>query len=248
MRACERPVPHTATYNAGMKPILVALVALAVLPSAGVAQTDPPMLRVQGAAELRVAPDLATVRLGVVAEAPAAGPAQRQASDAIQAVFDALRGLGIDDRQVQTGRLTLSPVYTNSRPGEASTISGYRAANTVSVRLELIDQVGAVIDAALGAGANELQGVVFGLADDEPERREALQQAIAEARGKAAAMADALDVSLASILSVTEESVFVQRPTLEFSRAMALQAGASTPVAAGEVTVSASVSIVYRIE
>ena len=231
-----------------MRPTSLAALAVVLLPAAAAAQQEPPTLRVQGAGEVRVAPDQATVLLGVLAEAPTAGAAQADASRRAGAALEALRGLGLDDRVVQTGRLTLNPVYTNPRPGGPATISGYRAANTLSIRIEAIDQVGDVIDAALRAGANELRGVSFGLADEAPFREEALRLAIAEARGKANAMAGALGVSLAGILSVNEDNVFVQRPAMELGRVMAMQAEPSTPVAPGEVTVSAGVSIAYRIE
>ena len=124
---------------------------------------------------------------------------------------------------------------------------GYRASTTVSVRVEDIGLVGQVIDAVLNAGANQLEGVSFGVQDDQSTRQQALRQAIAEARGKAEVMADALGVSLDAIISVTEDNVLVRRPRMETARAMALQADA-TPVSPGEVSVSASVSIEYRLK
>ena len=231
--------------------LLLTLVATAV-PGLVRAQTptEEPVLRVRGSAEVRVAPDLAVVRLGVAEEARTAREAQSAVNNVAGAILDAVRGVGIEERNVQTVRLVLSPVYSPRRPGdrEEPGIVGYRASNTVSVRVEDLGLVGQVIDAALDAGANQLEGVSFGLQDDQTVRQQALRQAIAEARGKADAMADALGVELDAIISVTEDNVFVRQPVMETARVMALQGEAPTSVSPGEVSVSASVSIEYRIE
>ena len=107
--------------------------------------------------------------------------------------------------------------------------------------------MGEVIDAALEAGANQLEGVSFELQDDLASRQAALRNAVAEARAKAEAMADALGVRLVSILSVNEGPVAIERPMMEMARAASLQQGAPTPVSPGEVSVAASVTIRYQI-
>ncbi len=117
----------------------------------------------------------------------------------------------------------------------------------MSVRAEDLSLVAAVIDAALAAGANQLEGVSFGLQDDQAVKQQALRQAIEEAHGKADAMAAALGVELDAIISVTEEPGFVREPMMEMSRAMALQSNAQTSVSPGQVVVRASVSIEYRL-
>lgn len=212
--------------------------------------TDQPLLSVNGSAELGVEPDIATVRLGVVEEATTAREAQDGANRLAAGILGAIRSVGIREDHLQTSRLTLTPIYSRSRPGDVSAprIVAYRASNEVSVRIEELIRVGEVIDAGLGAGANQLQGISFGLEDDLPARENALRQAVAEARRKAAAMADALDVELGSIISVEEGSVSIARPMMDMGgRAMAMQEAAPTPVAPGEVRVSATVSIRYRI-
>jgi len=106
-----------------------------------------------------------------------------------------VRRVGIDERNVQTVRLVLSPIYSSRCQGDTQEprIVGYRASNTVSVRTDDLSLVAPVIDAALDAGANQLEGVSFGLQDDQVVKQQALRQAIEEAHGKADAMADALD-------------------------------------------------------
>ncbi|HJN44409.1 MAG: hypothetical protein CL477_09565 [Acidobacteria bacterium] len=230
---------------------LVPMLALAAasVPLMAQTATEAPVLRVQGAAEVRVVPDLAVVRLGVANEAQTAQEAQQAVNSASDAILDAVRRVGIDEQNVQTVRLVLSPLYSSRRPGDTQEprIVGYRASNTVSVRVDDLNLVAAVIDAALAAGANQLEGVSFGLQDDQAVRQQALRRAVDEARGKADAMAAALGVELAGIISVTEEPGFVREPMMEMSRVMAVQSAPQTTVSPGEVAVSASVSIEYRL-
>jgi uncharacterized protein len=212
-------------------------------------QSDP-VLTVQGTSEVQVPADMATVRLGVIGQAPTAEAAQMAVNAAAGAVLAAVRQVGIDERHIQTSRLVLSPVY--SRPGggdeNVPRIEAYRATNSVSVRVEDLTLLGNVLDSGLGAGANQLEGVFFAVLDDRSARETALRQAIGEARAKAEAMASALGVRIDGVLSVDEGGVFVQQPQLELARGVALQAAVPTPVSAGEITVSASVTVRYRID
>ena len=227
----------------------LALVAAATVPLLAQPATEAPVLRVQGAAEIRIVPDLAIVRLGVANEAQTAQEAQQAVNSASDAILAAVRRVGIDEQNVQTVRLVLSPIYSSRRPDDTQQprIVGYRASNTVSVRTEDLSLVAPVIDAALDAGANQLEGVSFGLQDDQAVTQQALRRAIEEAHGKAEAMAAALGVELEAIISVTEDPGFVREPRMEMSRAMAIQAAPQTSVSPGEVAVSASVSIEYRL-
>lgn len=229
--------------------VLISWIALsAILPHAAFARQTEPILTVQGSSEVRVAPDVAIVRLGAVAQAPMAETAQEQVATIVNRIFDAIDGVGIDRTQIQTANLVLGPVFSRQRPGdEVPEIQAYRASNSVSVRVEDLELVGAVVDAGLGAGANQLQGVVFDLSDDGPAREQALTQAILEARSKAEVMANALGVELESVLSVDEGGVFVQPLRVEAARLATFQDASPTPVAPGELTVSGSVTLRYRI-
>lgn len=156
----------------------------------------------------------------------------------------------IDERHIQTSRLVLTPVHSRPGAGDNSVpdIEAYRASNSVSVRVEDLSVLGNVLDSGLGAGANQLEGVFFGVLDDLPARQMALGQAIGEAQAKAAAMASALGVRIEHVISVDEGGVFIDRPQMEMTRGVALQAAVPTPIAAGEITVSASVTVRYRID
>lgn len=242
--------------------ITVAVLVLLALPlvaqtgtaGGGQAMNDViPVLTVSGSGEARVDPDLATVRLGVTAQAATARAAQEQVSRTAGAVLDAIRKLGIKDQDVQTSGLSLSPLYSQGRPGteesRAPKITGYQASNSVTVRIEDLTKVGPVIDAGLGAGANTLDGVEFGLRNDEAARAQALADAAGKARAKAQTLAKALGLTLGNILEVAEGGISITpQPYPRFSRAMAeMSVAADTPVSAGQVGVQASVTIRYRI-
>ena len=117
------------------------------------------------------------------------------------------------------------------------------------VRLTDIARVGPVLNAALGAGANRLEGVEFSLEDDGALRREALAQAVTEARGKAEAMAAALGVALGPVQNAHEGGVSVRPVQAEMARdrAMLMAMDAPTPVAPGHVVVVAHVTLQYRL-
>jgi len=209
-----------------------------------------PLLTVSGTGQARVAPDEATVRLGVLAQGATAREAQNQVNRSAQAVLDAIRKLGIPPERIQTTGLSLSPQYAKGRPDQGPRITGYQASNTVTVRVEDLSRVGPVIDAGLTSGANNLDGVDFGLRNDAAARAAALTDAVQSARVKAEALARALKVKLVEIVEVTEGGVSISPPPSPFRGriALAAEAMATTPVSAGEVGVEASVTIRWRIE
>lgn len=240
-------------------------VLIALLAGTGIAgahppedeMTEVPTLQVRGTAEVRADPDEATVRLGILAQEPTAREAQSRANEIAAGILSGLESLRIPPSDIQTSELRLNPVYApppQPRPSRLEEprepeIVAYQATNVVAVRLTDLSKVGPAIDAGLEAGANRLEGVVFGLQDDLPVREEALRRAVREARTKANAIAEALAVELGEVLEVSEGGVSVRTP--RFSEGIAMMraeaASVTTPVAAGQITVSADVSIRYRI-
>ena len=208
----------------------------------------PPVLIASGNASVMAVPDQATVRLGIVRQAAVAQTAQEQANTAAQEILNAVQKAGVSANQIQTARLVLTPIFAPRAPEsrDAPRIVAYNATNTISIRLDNLSIVGAVIDAGLKAGANQLEGVVFGLRNDLPSRQQALRQAVEEARSKAQVMAEAARVGLGEVLEVSEGGVSIldHEPVLA-GRVMAAAAG--PPVSPGEIEVRASVTIRYRI-
>jgi hypothetical protein len=202
---------------------------------------------VSGAAELELPPDEAEVRLGVVAQAAEAQDAQNQVSTTAQRVLEAIRALGIAGRNVQTTGLNLHPYYDDRHleQGQPS-IAGYQASNIVLVVVEELDKVGPVIDAAIKAGANNVDSLQFTIGEDADARRLALSQAVADAGLKASAIAGALGREVGDVIEVVEQGASVM-PKFFAQSARLEMAQASTPVEPGSVTVSANVTIRYQI-
>jgi hypothetical protein len=221
---------------------------------AGQAAPAVPALAVTGRGEVSARPDRATIRLGTSAQRKQAAEAQAEVNRVMQEALKQIKGLGVAEENITTAGLSLYPVYSNQypRPGqqepEEPRVIGYRASNTIQVQLENLDMVGQVIDAGISAGANQLEGLTFELKNDTRLRLEALRIASREARAKAGAIAEAMEVRLDSVLEIVEGGVNVIPPPMPMMRGVAMaQAEAATPISPGRVDVEATVTIRYRI-
>jgi uncharacterized protein YggE len=237
-----------------MKTITFSVFLILAMATSAMSQRGEPQppsaLVVNGNAQVLAVPDQATVRLGIVRQATTAQAAQEQVNAVAKEILNAIGRVGINAKEIQTARLVLTPVYAPRSPEsrDAPRIVAYNASNTVAVRVENLSLVGPVIDAGLKAGANQLDGVQFGLRNDLPAREQALKEAVAEARSKAQVMAAALNVGLIEVLEVTEGgvSLYPVAESAQFAgRTMAL--AADTPVSPGQLEVRANVTIRYRI-
>jgi uncharacterized protein YggE len=231
-----------------MKTILVS-VLLALLCTVSVAQEarEPEgVITVSGTSQVFAAPDEAVVRLGVMQQAPTAHEAQDLANSVIQKLIAAVTKLGIAEKNIQTARMSLNPIYNQPRPGEAMKITGYQAQDVLSVRLSDFPLIGKVIDAGIAAGVNTLEGIDFGLRNSRAARASAYKDAVADARSKADAIADALGLKIASVYDVRTEGGYVPQPRM--MGAMKMDMAAETPVQPGELELSVTVTIRYRLK
>lgn len=236
--------------------VLLAALIWAAAP-AGAQQADrngrAPTLTVAGSGEASADPDQAVVRLGVVAENAEAAAAQDEVNRIMQRILDAVSGLGVAERAVQTEDLSLSPVYSDSRPRpnqaepEPPRITGYRASSVVSVELDDLTAIGGVVDAGIEAGANQLQGVSFQLRDSTQATATALEAAVRDARARAEAIAGAMGVEIDGVLEIVAGDAY-QRPPIPLSNARFDMAEfASTPVRPGQVDLSATVTVTWSV-
>lgn len=206
-----------------------------------------PRMAVTGEGSVDVAPDMATVRLGVLAEAVEAGDAIGEMNRAMTDVLDRIAASGIEGRDVQTADLSVQPRWDHRPNGEAPRIAGFQARTTVTVRVRDLDRLGEVLDAVARDGANLFEGVSFGLQDPEPVRDAARRAAVADARRKAALYAEAAGVGLGPLLRLSEAGGAPPEPMPLARMEMAMAADAM-PVAGGELTVTAWVTLVYGLE
>jgi len=208
---------------------------------------EPPSVTVGGSGEVAAAPDRAVLSIGVIAEDKQAQEAQRQMAATLQRVIQAIRAAGVAEAKIRSTGIALNPVY--AQPGtkpapETPRITGYRALDTLRVQIEQVERVGAVIDGAIGAGANHMGGLTFDLRDELPLRRQALQSAVQDARAKAEAIAAGLNLQLGEVLEVREEG---PRAPYALERRVAAPAAAGTPVQPGQVQVGAAVTVRFRL-
>jgi uncharacterized protein YggE len=236
---------------AGMLKGAAVAMALSVPLSAAVAQEGAVMaeamvITVTGEGRVDQAPDMATVSLGVTTEGATAAEALGANSAEIAKVLERLGSAGIEPRDVQTTGLSVNPNWQHYSSGEAPKISGFIANNGVTVRVRALDGLGSVLDAAVQDGANQLNGVEFGLQEPRPSQDEARRRAVADARARAELLAEAAGVKLGAIRSINE-TMAAPMPMPAFRMAAEAVAGAPVPVAAGEVATTANVMIVWEI-
>lgn len=230
-------------------PVLAATaLAACSAPPAATAQTAPAprTLVVNGQGEASATPDLLTLNIGVETQAPTAAAALRQNSAQMQATIDRLKKRGVADRDLQTSNLSVNPRYNYEQNRASPKIIGYSATNMLTVRLRDISAAGALIDETVADGANSLGGLSFGFADLKPLQRQAREAAVADAKDKASALARAAGVTLGPIVQIQDG--YVSAPPVPYmdARVMAMEAKA-VPMAAGESTISASVTLIYEI-
>lgn len=206
-----------------------------------------PSLDVSATGYANASPDRATVSAGVVQQGKTAREAMMSNATLMTAVFDELESAGIPKSNISTSQLSLQPQY-DYRDRNKPTIKGYEARNTVTVKSDDIEQVGPMLDALVRAGVNNINNVQFSVKDPKSALDKARTDAIREAKEKAEAMAEAADVKLGPLLSINENNLgsISPRPVMMRSASMEMS-GATTPVSAGDQTLSVSVSLTYGI-
>ena len=225
----------------------VFALALVIPTETASAEEAVPTLTMNGVGSAQIAPDMAEITLGVVTEAKDA--ARAHADNAAQAarVQNAVKALGIAERDIQTTRYDFEPVYDVKDNGRSVT-TGYTVTNAVVVKVRDLANVGKVIDAALANGANRVDSLEFSASDPRAAKNAALADAARDARSKADAVARALGVRIVRVLNVYADAQS-HTPRNYMPMMMAKEAyDTATPIAAGELSYEASVNISYVIE
>lgn len=219
-----------------------------LLPAGAVGQPAggplPRTITVSGQGDVNAAPDQAHLSAGVVADARSAAAALAANTRAMNAVFATLKRLGIPDRDVATSDFSVSPQYAEQRDGAAQKITGYEVSNTVDVTVDLA-QLGPALDALVTSGANSLGNVAFGIRNPKPLLDKARAAAMKDAIARAQTYAAAGGFALGPILSVNESGAQMPRPIL--ATPMRMAAAAPVPIAGGEGTMTADVSVTFEI-
>lgn len=193
-------------------------------------------------------PDIAWITIGVRTTAVTARQAMDENNAAVAAVIAKLESMGIAKKDMQTGNISLYPQTKAPRPEEAGPeqIVAYWANNSLRVTVRNLGTLGAVLDAAVSAGANSVSGIRFGVDDDSKLRDEALKEAIKTARAKADLVAEGLGLRVTGVQSVSLESYATPGPVYyEVAAPAARMAAGEVPVETGELTFTASVRVTF---
>ena len=236
---------------------LLAAIALTAASSWAIAQPPgppgaprqpPATIQVTGEAQVSEIPDRVYIDIGVSTQARRSEEAASQNAARLATVITAVKRAAGPTAQLTTTQYSVSPDYNYPRGGGTATVVGYTVGNVVQVRLDELRRIGGVIDAATQAGSNSVQNIRFALRDEQVARGQALRQAVLNASQDAGALADALGLKVVRVLAVDEGSPAVEpvypRPRL-FAQVRAAEA--PTPVAAGTLDVSATVTLTVEV-
>lgn len=224
---------------------LATLILLVALPLGAAQAEDRPArtVGVQGSGMASAVPDIAQVTLGVTTADATAQRAIAANGGAVTRIFDYLKGAGVADTDIQTAGLSVGPRFRDRRTGEpqAPEITGYVVRNQVRVTVRDLTALGAVLDGVIVAGANEVAGISFDVAERERLSQEALADAVKNARARAQVLAEAAGVTLGPVIEITEGGGGAPRPMLARAEASGL------PVAPGSLSVGSNVSVLFEI-
>jgi hypothetical protein len=228
-------------------------VALVLAASPATAEVSAGRINVIGRAVVTRAPDVATIQIGVTTTGDTAGAALDANSAEMARLFAFAKGFGVAEADLRTSSVS---VFQNTETivdpsGRArQEPRGYQAANTATILLRDLPRLGRFLRDAVAAGANTVNGVSFGLADESEASQAARRAAVEDAATKAEALASAARVRLGRIVRIdSPPRTDTRQPMAEASAVRrGLQAGAPVPVAAGPIEIEAEVDMAWTIE
>lgn len=236
------------------KPFLVILMLIAMaLLVTGVhaAENSDRVIITSGSSEVKVTPDRAQVTVSVQTENADVKIAQSENADRMDAVIKAIKAVGIADADIRTSGYSIYPVYDDTSSLFGRKVKTYRVTNSVQVTIRDVTKTGEVIDAAVAAGANQVDSIMFMVSEELEQslRNEVLGKAVRKARADADIVAAAAGVTITGVKEINVGSYY---PPVYYENARsagmdAKVASAPTPVEPGQVTISAQISATYLI-
>lgn len=196
--------------------------------------------------ETKVAPDMATISLGVQTEAPTAAGALSANATQMTKVIAALKKAGIAERDIQTSGLNVNPqyVYEQNLPPK---LTGYQASNQVTVQARDLSKLGATVDATVSAGATTVGGIGFGLQNPQAAEDAARLDAVKALQAKADLYARATGYRIVRLVTLGEGGGYTPAPPMPMYAMAKREMADSSPVSAGELKVRVDVSATYEL-
>ena len=229
---------------------LAALLVILAVPA--LADEDDRLIRVSGNATVALAADTATLQIGVNTKKLTVQEAQKENAALMNAVLDALHGLGIEDQDIMTSQFNVNSMYdfSVSSIGQEIRTPYYEVQNNVSITVHDLTLIGKVLDAAMEAGANTSYGIAFSSTQQNEAYQKALTRAVEDAMQKANVLAAAAKVQLGSLVSINatqNQNMFgTYGISNSYTYAEAKVMDRGTSITSGDITVSAEVTLEYE--
>lgn len=240
--------------------VLVIATLLAGCAGAAFAQTETPTsepgsskavtrtLTVNGSGKVYLTPDMVYVTIGVHTEGENAVTTVGDNNTSTQEVIDVLKGMKIDEKDIQTTNFSINPQKEYDQAGKPTGKVLYMVDNSVYVTVRDLSKIGEILDATVKSGANSINGIQFDVADKTTALSDARQAAVKDAYGKAQELAGAAGVTLGAVQTISENTSGGPIPMYDRVAAPMAAAAGSVPVQAGQMLLTIEVSIVYEIK
>jgi uncharacterized protein YggE len=229
----------------------LAMLAAMPLTTPALAQehdTNARTMTIVGHGEVKMAPDLAIITLGVMNSAATAREALDANNASMNSVMAALKTAGIAASDIQTSNFSIAPRYDYGQDNrQPPRVVAYDVSNTVTITVRKLEALGAVLDQTVSQGSNQINGIMFSVADPGPAQDAARKLAVADAQRKAKLFATAAGIGLGDILSLSE-AIGYPPPVPTYRKTMQAEAASAVPIAQGEQTLTVDVNIVWEIE
>jgi hypothetical protein len=212
-------------------------------------------LHATGTAIKKVSPDKVSITLGVETQETTAKEAAAKNAEMMNAIISKLKALGLSTDEISTSYYNIYPVYEYPpviyekdipRP-QSPVLVGYRVTNTITITTSANEDVGAIIDGAVDAGANQVQGVSFFVSEEVQGQmnKQLIEQAVLDARAKAQSALSPLNMQIVGVKNINLNDVYF--PVYSYDKVALESAGAPTPILPSQQQVSASVSVTFII-
>lgn len=213
---------------------------------ADAAQSESRTITVSGIGKSAAEPDQAEIQVSATANDAAADVAMGKASAIASSLLKAALKNGVAKIDVQTGNISLSPIYQRQNNTNPPKINGYRASISNHIKVRKLDTLGNLIDALVNAGANGFNGIRFAFSDQKSLLNLARIAAIKDAKATAGLLAHEAGAKLGDVLTIEEISTGGPQPRVMMS--MARESSGGVPIMAGEISISTSVRVTYALK
>jgi uncharacterized protein len=237
---------------------ILTLIALAILAGACTAAQAAPSpqnetnsgqdrtITVNGTGTVTLTPDIARISIGVQTKNIDAAAAVGENNDMSQSIMAALSNLGISDDDIRTSDFSIWPQQEYDNNGNLTGTS-YMVQNTVNVTVRNLDQLGNLLDAAVQAGANNIYGITFDVADRTAAEAKALVSAVENANAQAEVLAGAANISVGEVISMNSYASPPPTPYYGFGVGGGAAAESAAPISPGQLDITTNVTVVYQI-